>query len=174
MSPTWIEIDDEVMAKIKEQAEPWVDSPNDALRRIFQLEPSDSSACSVQPTQSPPPPSPPPTPRAPAGELLPMEEYELPLLRAISQLGGSAPAYKVKEAVEPMLVDRLAAADRDHLQSGDVRWENRLGFARLNAVRRGHLRSNSRRGVWELTNAGIERLGELEAELQERERAAPR
>lgn len=103
-----------------------------------------------------------------------MEEYELPLLRAISQLGGSAPSYKVKDVVEPMLADRLAAADHARLQSGDVRWENRLGFARLNAVRRGHLSANSRRGVWELTEAGIERLGQLEAELQEQERMASR
>lgn len=173
MSPTWIEIDDEVMAKIKEQAEPFVDSPNDSLRRHFGLRPSKTSACAGRPTESPPSPTS-ATPRAPSGELLPMEEYELPLLRAISQLGGSAPAYKVKEAVEPILADRLAAADRANLQSGDVRWENRLGFARLNAVRRGHLSANSRRGVWELTDAGIERLGQLEAELQEQERTASR
>ena len=172
MSPTWIEIDDEVMAKIKEQAEPFVDSPNDSLRRHFGLRPSKSSACAPRPTESPPPP--PSTPRAPSGALLPMEEYELPLLRAISQLGGSAPAYKVKEAVEPMLADQLAAADRASLQSGNVRWENRLGFARLDAVRRGYLSADSRRGVWELTDAGIERLGQLEAECQERERAASR
>ena len=172
MSPTWIEIDDEVMAKIKEQAEPFVDSPNDSLRRHFGL-PAKKSACAPRPKKTPPPPSP-STPRAPSGELLPMEEYELPLLRAISQLGGSAPSCKVREAVEPMLADRLAAPDHARLQSADVRWENRLGFARLNAVRRGHLSANSRRGVWELTEAGIERLGQLEAELQERERTASR
>jgi hypothetical protein len=171
VSLTWIEIDDEVMAKIKEQAEPFVDNPNDALRKVFRLTPSKRTACAAQPTESPSPSS---SPRASAGELLPMEEYELPLLRAISQLGGSAPAYKVKEAVEPMLADRLAAVDRARLQSGDVRWENRLGFARLDAVRRGHLRSNSRRGVWELSDPGIERLGRLEAELQEKERTGSR
>jgi Arc/MetJ family transcription regulator len=173
VSPTWIEIDDEVMAKIKERAEPFVDSPNDSLRRHFGLRPSKVSACAERPTEGPPSPTP-STPRAASGELLPMEDYELPLLRAISQLGGSAPAYRVREAVEAMLADRLAAADRASLHSGDVRWENRLGFARLDAVWRGHLRSDSRRGIWELTDAGIDRLGQLEAELQEQERTGSR
>jgi hypothetical protein len=60
------------------------------------------------------------------------------------------------------------------LQSGQIRWDNRLGFARLRLIERGHLRSNSRRGLWELTDAGIEELGRLEAEAQKREREASR
>lgn len=102
-----------------------------------------------------------------------MAEYELPLLRALSQLAGSAPCGQVKEVVAGMLAEKLTDLDRHSLRSGEVRWENRLGFARLRAIDRGHMRSGSRRGVWELSEAGIERLGQLEAELQEQERTAP-
>lgn len=178
MSPTWIEIDDDVLAKIKEGAEPFTDSPNDVLRRIFGFKIADRPSCSPVPSAQPPDGhitrDRPVRSRAQAGELLSMADYELPLLRALSQLGGSAPRWKVKEAVEGLMADKLTAVDRLPLQHGEIRWENRLGFARLKAVDRGLLRSGSRRGIWELTDAGIERLGELEAELQEREKAAPR
>lgn len=90
-----------------------------------------------------------------------MAEYKLPLLRALSQLGGSAPRWQVKDAVEGMLAGKLTDLDLQSLQSGEVRWGNRLGFARLRAIERGHVRSDSQRGLWELTDAGIEELGRL-------------
>ena len=169
MSPTWIEIDDEVMAKIKAQAEPWVDSPNDALRQLLGLGPAREKACSSVPSERRPRAV---GKRAPTGELLSLDDYELPLLRALSQMGGSAPKAQVTDAVGSLLAEKLADLDRERLHSGGVRWESRLGFARLKAVDRGFIRSNSRRGIWELTDAGIERLGQLEAELQEQERTA--
>lgn len=172
MSPTWIEIDDEVMAKIKAEAEPFVDSPNDALRQLLGLGPAGVATCAPLPTDCSPPAL--KRRRAPSGELLSMADYELPLLRALSQAGGSAPKKKVKAAVEATLAEKFTELDCERLESGEIRWENRLGFARLRAIDRGHMRSNSRRGIWELTNAGIERLGELEAELQEQERTASR
>lgn len=41
---TSIQIDDEVMARLKGMAEPFVDTPNDVLRRVLGL---DSSALSL-------------------------------------------------------------------------------------------------------------------------------
>lgn len=170
MSPQWIEIDDEVMAKVQAHAKPFVDSPNDALRGLLGLGPASKASCAPLPTTEPPVrPA-----RAKTGELLPMAEYELPVLRAVSQAGGSAWRAEVRDAVEAALAERLTALDRVPLQSGQIRWDNRLGFARLRLIERGHLRSNSRRGLWELTDAGIEELGRLEAEAQKREREASR
>lgn len=166
MSPQWIEVDDEVMTNIKTQAEPFVDSPNDALRELLGLKPASEATCSRLPSDRLPV-----TPtRLPWGALLPMAEFELPLLRSLSQLGGSAPRPQVKAAVGEMLAEKLTDLDRLPLKSGEVRWENRLGFVRRRAIERGHMRSTSQRGIWELTDAGIERLGQLEAELQEQER----
>ncbi len=165
---SWIEIDGEVLRKIEEGAEPFFDSPNDALRRTFGLAPVERPSCEAVPRVEPPEGAPPirgrPS-RARSCELLPLEDYELPLLRALSGLGGSAPSAQVADAVEQLLGERLKLRDREPLASGDVRWENRLGFARLRAVERGYLRPDSRRGIWELAEAGIERLGEIEAEL---------
>lgn len=168
MSPQWIEVDDEVMARVQGQAEPFVDSPNDALRRLLDLGPASEEDCARLPSAEPPTRQ----ARARGGELLPMAQYTLPLLRALSQLGGSAPRWQVKDAVEGMLAGKLTDLDRQPLQSGEVRWGNRLGFARLRAIDRGHIRSDSRRGLWELTDAGIEELGRLEAEAQKPEREA--
>lgn len=165
---SWIEIDEEVLRKIEEGAEPFYDSPNDALRRTFGLPSVDGPSCAQVPASREPrggDGARPRRSRASAGELLPLEDYELPLLRALSQLGGSATKNQVTEAVEELLGERLKLRDREPLAGGEVRWENRLGFARLGAVGRGHLRADSRRGFWELAEAGIERLGEIEAEL---------
>lgn len=170
MSPQWIEVDDEVMAIVKDQAEPFVDSPNDALRQLLGLKPVEGKDCARLPSVRPPSPR---RRRAAAGDLLPMSEYELPLLRALSQLGGSAPRSKVREEVERLLADKLTELDRQPLESGEVRWSNRLGFARIRAIERGNLRSGSRRGIWELSDAGIERLGQLEVEAASREGGAP-
>ncbi|HMJ74019.1 MAG TPA: winged helix-turn-helix domain-containing protein [Solirubrobacterales bacterium] len=167
MSPQWIEVDDEVMAAVQGQAKPFVDSPNDALRRLLDLGPASEAACAPLPSARPP--------KAPAraqtGELLPMAEYVLPVLRAISQAGGSAWRAAVRDAVAAMLAEKLTALDRMPLQNGEIRWQNRLGFARLKLVERGLLRGGSPRGLWGLTEAGIEELGRLEAEAQKREGA---
>lgn len=50
----------------------------------------------------------------------------------------------------------------------EVRWQNRLGFARLRAIDRGYVKADSPRGLWELTEAGAERVRQLEAEAAER------
>ena len=166
MSPQWIEVDDEVMAKVQAQARPFVDSPNDALRRLVGLGPASEASCAPLPSAEPPrQPA-----RAQTGELLPIDSYLLPVLRAVSQAGGSAWRVEVKDAVEAALGDRLTALDRAPLKHGEIRWENRIGFARLRLIERGHLRSDSPRGLWQLTDAGIEELGRLEAETQKRER----
>jgi len=168
MSPQWIEIDDEVMAKVQAKAKPFVDSPNDALRRLLGLGSASEASCAPLPTAEPPVRS----TRAQTGELLPMAEYLLPVLRAVSQAGGSAWRAEVRDAVEAALAGRFTPVDRAPLQNGQIRWENRLGFARLRLIERGHLRLGSRRGLWELTDAGVEELGRLEAEAQKRESEA--
>lgn len=143
MSPQWIEVDDEVMAKVQARAEPFVDSPNDALRQLLDLGPASEEGCAPLPSGEPPTRQ----ARAKSGDLLPLAEYELAVLRAVSQAGGAVWRAEVRAAVESALAERLTALDREPLQSGEIRWENRLGFVRLRLVERGHLRSGSRRGL---------------------------
>ncbi len=170
MSSQWIEIDAEVLAEIKVQAEAFVDSPNDVLRRVFGLPAGDRPTCAPVPStrrRRLAPASAPTTPRRPqarTGELLDQGEYDLPLLRALAARGGSATRSQVVTAVEELLEDRLTPLDRQRLQSGEVRWTNRLGFARLRAIDRGYIRGDSPRGLWQITDAGSAHLGELKAE----------
>jgi Mrr N-terminal domain len=168
MSSQWIEVDDEVMAKVRARAEPFVDSPNDALRRLIGLGPASEAGCASLPSAEPRIRR----ARAKTGELLPLAAYELAVLRAVSRAGGAAWRAEVRDAVGTALAERLTPVDRAPLQSGEIRWENRLGFVRLRLIERGHLRSGSRRGLWELTDAGVVELGRLEAEVRKQEKEA--
>lgn len=136
-----IKIDDEVYERIKAQAEPFVDTPNSALRRILGLEGGGKKVGAK-------------SDRAPAGSLLPESEYELPVLQVLLERGGSETAREVTEAVGKRVADRLTERDRETLDSGDVRWENRVHFTRLTLKERGLLKADSPRGVWELSEKG--------------------
>jgi hypothetical protein len=180
MTTSWIEIDHEVLAQIQSGAEAFVESPNDALRRVFSLAPASGRRCAPLARSTPPEREPAEgtgdrsasvSRRARAGELLPLEAYEIPLLRALARLGGSAYRGKVAEEAGAMLDDELTVLDRKPLQGGEVRWENRLGFARLRLIERGEMRPDSRRGIWELTEAGRARLAIVEKERGEPDHA---
>ena len=54
---------------------------------------------------------------------------------------------------------RSAAPDLEVLPSGAPRWEPRFDKARSKLLVAGCLRVDSPRGVWELSEAGVERLG---------------
>jgi Mrr N-terminal domain len=138
-----IEIDNEVFGAIKANAEPFVDTPNTVLRRLLGID-GDGD---LKPRASSPP-------RAPAGSILPESEYELPILRELLERGGSGQATEVTTAVGKRLADRLTELDREKLDSGGVRWRNRVQFTRLTLKERGLIKKSSQRGVWELTDEG--------------------
>jgi hypothetical protein len=150
-----VEVDTEVYAEIQKLAKPLEDTVNSVLRRVFNLEggvPRGASALALVATGQP-------RRRASFGELLSEKEYELPILESIEQMGGSAPARKVVEAVGEKLQDRLTDMDREPLPSGsEIRWHNRAAFTRLRLVERGLLKSDSPRGRWEITSEGRELL----------------
>jgi restriction endonuclease Mrr len=95
--------------------------------------------------------------------LLPEGEYELPILQALSATGGRRPTREVVEEVGRVLNDRLTEADREPIRDGGLRWQNRVQFARLRMVKAGFMKSDSPRGVWEISAAGEERLKEGKA-----------
>lgn len=137
-----IEIDDDVLAAIKAEAEPFVDTPNSALRRLLGVDAGAESEAQKQ--------------RAPHGSLLPESEYELPILQSLAEAGGSGKARDITQEVGKRLADRLTEVDHQPLKAGDIRWENRVAFVRLKLKDRGLLKSDSPRGVWELTDAGLD------------------
>jgi hypothetical protein len=98
--------------------------------------------------------------RAPAGSLLPEAQYELPLLESLIELGGSAPTSDVVDRLGKKLDDRLTEGDRETLGSGEIRWRNRVQFVRLGLIKSGDMVKDSPRGVWEITDAGRQRVTE--------------
>lgn len=170
MSPQWIEVDDEVIGLVKAEAEPFVDSPNQAIRRLLGLMATDRQDLASTPA---------PFPaqhrrRAPTGSLLPLGEYELPILQAIAKRGGRALSGEVLVEICEALEGRLTDLDRESYRCGQARWRLRAAQARLRLVQRGLLKAGSPRGIWELTEAGIEELERLEAQAERREREAAR
>lgn len=98
------------------------------------------------------------SPPGAAVRVLACTAYELPILRALSERGGSARRGEVRAAVLSEVAGLLGDLDRETLPSGEPRWEARFDKARSNLREQGCLRSDSRRGLWELSDAGIERL----------------
>jgi hypothetical protein len=180
MSPT-IRIDDDVYQKLKEQAEPFVDTPNSVIRRLLGLgsqlaasgedpaEVDDDAALAPAVTSTLPQritsgaknkarqqakKAAAKRTRVPAGMLLPESDYDLPMLHALIELGGSASSRAVTEAVGKRLKDRLTPLDKEQLKSGGVRWENRLQFVRLRLIDTGLMVKESGRGIWAISEAG--------------------
>jgi hypothetical protein len=95
--------------------------------------------------------------RAPRSSLLPLQEFELAILRAVSEAGGEASRSILLEVLGQTLENRLTDLDREPLISGKLRWQTRVDQARNGLVKRGLLES-SHPGIWKLTEAGNEYL----------------
>lgn len=167
-----IQIDDEVWELLKERAEPFVDTPNTVIRRLLEL-PATNGAGRVpgglledpaqeglsgrkgRPRKRKKAPA---APRAQTGTILADEEYDLPLLAVLDELGGRAPTREVLDALGERMADRLMPADHETLASGDVRWRNRAQFVRLRLIQQGDMQKDSPRGLWEITDQGRDRL----------------
>lgn len=164
-----IDVDDDVYGALRAQAEPFVDTPNSVLRRLLGLDAARAAAAAVV-THKPRSAGAPragtkvgaksrkgkPRPRAAAGTLLPEQEYELPLLEALVEAGGSAPSKQLIERVGEKVGGRLTAQDREPLTSGGVRWQSRIQFVRLRLIERGLMQKDTPRGIWAITESGKE------------------
>jgi len=93
------------------------------------------------------------------GVRTPETAFYVPILQALSELGGSGKTADVVKRVGELMGGTLAPDDREPLQStGMPRWENTAQFARYSMVRSGLLRSDSPRGVWTISARGVEYL----------------
>jgi hypothetical protein len=168
-----IEIDDEVFERLKDEAEPFVDTPNSVLRRLLGLgvvggEPTarsddipgqdrangDSRLKTTRSSRPGKARASRTRKRVPAGSILPEEEYELPLLEALVAAGGSGASKDITEAVGKRLDTRLTDLDREPLKSGGIRWENRIQFVRLKMIERGFMEKDAPRGTWAISEGG--------------------
>lgn len=87
-------------------------------------------------------------------------DYEIPVLQALTKLGGSAKTKNVYPVVEKIMAKALKNHPEEYghyrIQT-DIIWKNKTQWAREYLKRKGQL-DGSVRGVWTITGAGKERL----------------
>ncbi len=146
MSPV-IRVDDEVWKDLQKHAEPLVDSPNDVLRRLFRLNGKPSAPGVVAPLKA--------LPQAPVGaQAVPDREYRRPILEILVAMGGRGATHDVLQAVEQKMKHRLVPKDYELLRYGQIRWRTNAMYERKHMVMEGLLKSDSPRGIWEITDKG--------------------
>ena len=80
------------------------------------------------------------------------EDYEQPILKVLSDLGGVGIRGEICRRVYQDLAPRMTPTDLERVPSGMLRWETHLSKAKSNLVSRGQIRPGSARGRWELTD----------------------
>lgn len=90
----------------------------------------------------------------------PEAAYREPILRVLQSMGGSGKAAEVLEKVGALMKPKLQSVDFEPLASGpdNPRWRNAAQWARNTMVKEGLLKSDSPRGVWEVTDLGRQAL----------------
>ena len=97
--------------------------------------------------------------RARRGSRLPQAAYEMPILESLIESGGSARSSVVIDRVGAKLEAQLTDIDRGRTPGrGVIRWRNVTQFARHELVKKGQMPRDSPHGVWEISQAGRDRV----------------
>ena len=92
----------------------------------------------------------------------PDDNFRIPILESLNELGGKAEMNEVLKKVSEKLKDKLNKYDMQKLASNpsQKRWENTAQWCRNAMVKEGLLSSDSPRGTWEITSEGKKYLRE--------------
>jgi restriction system protein len=90
----------------------------------------------------------------------PEAAYREPILQVLQSMGGTGKAAEVLEKVGQIMKPKLQSVDFEPLASGpdNPRWRNAAQWARNTMVKEGLLKSDSPRGIWEITPLGTNTL----------------
>jgi hypothetical protein len=143
-----IRVSDETWNRMKGLARPLEDTADDIVRRALDA----LEGASIK--EDPKRPAAVRIPENDGHEILPQKEFRAPILIALYRMGGSGTKQEVTKAVLPQVKKRLKDADFVMVQTGESRWENAVAWERSDLKKEGYLRSDSPRGVWELTQQG--------------------
>ncbi len=82
----------------------------------------------------------------------PEDEFRIPIIEALKELGGKAKMSEVLDLVEEKMKEKLTKYDYEPLPSTpkSVRWKNTAQWCRNTLVREGILKNDSPHGIWEL------------------------
>jgi len=94
--------------------------------------------------------------RLPRGLRTSEDFFRSPILIALVELGGRAPIGDVLALVEKEMQGILNEHDYQPLPSdaGSLRWRNTAQWCRNTLVQEGLMKSDSQRGIWEISDAG--------------------
>jgi hypothetical protein len=91
------------------------------------------------------------------------EDFKIPLLKTLVDMGGKGRVAVVLDNMEALVTPMLTEYDLEPLKSKNtIRWRNTVMWARNEMVKEGLLSSKSAYGVWEITNEGRKWLTEQE------------
>lgn len=89
----------------------------------------------------------------------PEDAFRLPILETLEELGGRGTVAEVLERVEAKMKSNLNRCDYEPLpSSGVIRWRNTAQWCRNTLVKEGLMKSDSPRGIWEISEKGREFL----------------
>jgi integrase len=95
---------------------------------------------------------------APLPEVVALDDYEVPILRGLAELGGKARKREVVQAVGEEFAGRHGTRDLERLPSGQPRWKPRVGKAWIGITQKGWIEAGGARGEWKLTKIGRAKL----------------
>lgn len=148
MMPT-IRISDQTWERLKRWAVPLEDSPDDAVRKV--LDAAEGVNTEIKPEMRKTKPR---TRRT--GDKLPQKEFRLPLMKALHELGGRASTQQLRPIMGERMKEKFGDGDYALVATGEPRWWNAICWERNDLVKEGLFRRDSERGIWELSENGVE------------------
>ena len=100
---------------------------------------------------------------------LPRQNYGLPILKALKSLGGSGATYEVLDLVYQFMeeTNELREIDKSRRSDGKFYWDNRTQDMRRELISKGLMKDNSPWGIWEISDAGIEYIHNMNLQKSE-------
>jgi len=83
---------------------------------------------------------------------------QIPLLKAINDAGGECSLVEAVSKVEKFYPELTEENKKERITSGNLRWSNRVQFARQVLIDKDELDPNAPRGRWRITSLGKARL----------------
>jgi hypothetical protein len=150
-----IRVDEDVFVGLQKIAQPFTDTPNSVIKRLLEeagvMPKTPSARVEVAATK--------PVKAVPGGKLVPQPTYERYLLHVLArEFKGRGHKHEVSKVIIEKMERRGLLSELEHkmMQTGETRAENTIAWGRNALKERGLLSASSPRGIWELTEAGME------------------
>jgi restriction system protein len=153
-----IRITDATWDRLKRWAIPLEDAPEDAVRKVLDAAEEHLKCGQTEGINNLTKKTREQKGKLPKGQKTPQQAYRRPIIEALDELGGSGTVIDILDIVETKMKTLLSEIDYKEIPTGDIRWRNTAMWERFEMIKDGLLKSGSPRGVWELSNKGLEEI----------------